>query len=448
MKKLIILLSEILIFCAIAVASGPGTEYEQNWPQWRGPKATGEAPYGNPPLIWSETENVRWKIPIPGAGHASPVVWENQIFILTASETEQKASPEKMSAMREQLPSWQRNRGKVPAAVLNFDILSVNRKDGSILWRKTLRRQLPHEGTHADGSWASGSPLTDGKHVFAFFGSFGLYCLDMRGNVLWEKDLGDMRTKASFGEGSTPVLYKDKLVINWDHEEQSFIVVLDKKTGKQIWKKQRDEKTSWATPLVIEQNGRAQVIVSATGHVTSYDLKTGDILWQSTGMTGNVVPSPVSSAGRVYLMSGFRGAAFQAIDMSRAKDDVKKSNALLWSYNKNTSYVPSALLYQDKLYFFKDNRQILTCLNAQTGEPFYEAQRLEDLKGVYASPVAANGRVYLVGRNGVSAVLEAGPALEILATNRLNESFTASPAIVGDEIFLRGQEYLYCIAKK
>jgi outer membrane protein assembly factor BamB len=448
MKKLLSVPIWIFILDAMIMAADPLTEYDKNWPQWRGPKATGEAPYGNPPLQWSETKNIRWKIQIPGAGHATPVIWGNQVIILTATETNQKADPGKVDAMKQQLPSWQRNSGKVPAAVLNFEILSASRSDGRVLWRKTLYQQLPHEGTHTDGSWASGSPITDGKHIYAYFGSFGLYCLDMQGNVLWQKDFGDMEIKASFGEGTTPVLYKDKLVINWDHEGQSFIVVLNKNTGKQMWKKEREEGTSWATPLVVEQDGRAQVVINATGHVYSYDLETGDILWESTGMTGNVIPSPVYSDGRIYLMSGFRGSAFQAIDLVKAKGDVKASNALLWSYDKNTSYVPSARLYQNMLYFFKDNREILTCLNALTGQPFYESLRLQDLKGVYASPVAANGRVYLTGRNGVSVVLKADPVFEILATNTLNESFTASPAIAGDEIFLRGQEYLYCIAKK
>ncbi|MBN2411511.1 PQQ-like beta-propeller repeat protein [candidate division KSB1 bacterium] len=448
MKKLLFITIWIFILIEMTMAADPLTEYDKNWPQWRGPKATGVALFGNPPLQWSETKNIRWKVPIPGAGHATPVVWGNQVIILTATETTQKADPGKVNAMKQQLPSWQRNSGKVPTATLNFEILSVNRSDGRILWQKVMHQQLPHEGTHTDGSWASGSPITDGKHIYAYFGSFGLYCLDMQGNVLWQKDFGDMEIKASFGEGTTPVLYKDKLVVNWDHEGQSFIVVLDKNTGKQIWKKNRDEVTSWATPFVVEQDGRPQVVINATGHVSSYDLETGDILWESTGMTGNVIPSPVYSDGRIYLMSGFRGNAFQAIDLGKAKGDVKSSNALLWSYNKNTSYVPSALLYQNMLYFFKENREILTCLNALTGQPHYESLRLKDLKGVYASPVAVNGRVYLTGRNGVSVVLKADPVFEILATNTLNESFTASPAIVGDEMFLRGQEYLYCIANK
>ncbi len=448
MKKLLCITIWIFILVTMTSAAGPSTEYEKNWPQWRGPKATGEAPYGNPPMQWSETKNIRWKIPVPGAGHATPVVWGNQVFVLTATETDQKPDPGKIGAMKQQLPSWQQNSGQVPASVLNYEILSVSRRDGRILWRKTLRRQLPHEGTHADGSWASGSPVTDGEHVFAFFGSAGLYCLDMQGNLLWEKDLGDMKIKMSFGEGSSPALYKDKLVVNWDHEGQSFIVALDKNTGKQVWKKDRDEVTSWATPLIIEQNGRTQAVINATGKIISYDLESGDLLWESSGMTGNVIPSPVYADGRVYLMSGFRGSAFQAIDLGKANGDVNSSNALLWSYDKNTSYVPSALLYQNMLYFFKDNREILTCLNALTGQPHYESLKLKDLKGVYASPTAANGCVYLTGRNGVSVILKAAPELEILATNTLNESFTASPAIVGDEIFMRGQEYLYCIAKK
>ena len=448
MKKFLGIIIWIFILISITLASDAKSEYNKNWPQWRGPIATGEALYGNPPLRWSETENIRWKIPIPGAGHATPVIWGNQIFILTATKTDQNADPEKIDALKQQLPSWQRNSGKVPTNVLKYEILSINRKDGSILWRKMLRQGLPHEGTHADGSWASGSPLTDGEHVFAFFGSHGLYCLDMQGNVLWEKDFGDMKIKASFGEGNSPALYKDKLVINWDHEGQSFIVVLNKKTGEQIWKKDRDEMTSWATPLIVEHNGQVQIIVNATGNVRGYDLETGEVIWKSTGMTANVVPSPVFADGRIFVMSGFRGNALQSIHLDKANGDLQASDAIIWSYDKGTPYVPSPLIYKNTLYFLKNNNGILSCFNANTGEPFYESRRLTELKGVYASPVAINDRVYIADRKGVTVVLKHGPSPEILATNTLNESFTASPAIVDNELYLRGQEYLYCIVEK
>ncbi len=442
MKKTSLIFIGLAIITTFAITAEPQNNANKFWPQWRGPLGTGEVLFGNPPLQWSETENIRWKTPIPGSGHATPVIWGNQVFILTAIESGKTASNEQIEAMKQSLPEWQRQTGKVPAAIMKFDIISLSRKEGKILWQKTLAEKLPHQGTHTDGSWASASPITDGTHVFAYFGSFGLYCLDMQGKLIWQTDLGDMNTKLSFGEGSTPALYKDKIIINWDHEGESFIVVLNKNTGKQLWKKQRDEKTSWSTPIVVVLNGKPVVVVSATNHVYGYDLNTGDILWESTGMTGNVVPIPVHDNGMVYVMSGFRGAALQALNPANAGD------IIAWSYNKNTPYVPSPLLYKNSLYFFKENRAILTCLNAKTGEPFYEAQRIRDMQGVYSSPVAINDHVYLVSREGVTVVLKHGPAIDIVATNKLDESFTASPAIVENELYLRGQKFLYCIAEK
>ncbi len=236
-------------------------EFETNWPQWRGPGANGVAPYGNPPVEWSENKNIKWKIEIPGKSHATPIVWNDLIFVLSAVGTDKQVEA------REEPTKATRRRGPPTAKVSNvhkFEIFAINRADGKIAWQRTAREELPHEGTHPTATLASNSPITDGEHVYAYFGSRGLYCYDMQGNLKWEKDLGDMTTKLSFGEGSSPALYNDKIVVNWDHEGQSFIITLDKKTGKELWRVDRDEKTSWATPLVVESHGKPQVITSAT----------------------------------------------------------------------------------------------------------------------------------------------------------------------------------------
>ena len=261
------------------------------------------------------------------------------------------------------------------------------------------------------------------------------------------KDLGDMTTRNGFGEGSSPAIYNDKLVINWDHEGDSFIVVLDKNTGKEVWRVDRDEVTSWATPIVVEQNGKPQVIVSATKRIRSYDLATGDIIWETAGMTVNTIPSPVHRNGVVYAMSGFRGNALLAIRLSAAKGDITDSDAIVWRFDRDTPYVPSPLLYGDTLYFLKHNKGILSAFNVKTGEPFYGPQRLESIKGAYASPVGAKDRVYIAGRNGVTLVIKHGPEFEVLAENSLDDGFDASPAIAGNELYLRGRKNLYCISE-
>ena len=257
-----------------------------------------------------------------------------------------------------------------------------------------------------------------------------------------------MRNMARLGEGSSPVLYKDKIVVKWDHQGQSFITALDKQTGKEIWKVARDEGTSWATPLIVESNGQPQIITSATRRIRSYDLATGQLLWESSGMTANVIPSPVAANDIVYVMSGYRGNALQAIRLSAAKDNIAGSKALVWTLDRDTPYTPSPLLYDDRLYFLKRNDGILACFNANTGDEHFSRQRLEGIKGVYASPVGAGGRIYIASRNGTTLVIKHDTQYEVLAINTLEDGFSASPAVVDNELYLRGKKNLYCIAEK
>ena len=441
---------------ATANAADPNAA-QRNWAQWRGPAFNGTSPSGTAPATWSETENVKWKFKIPGLGTSTPIVWEDQVFILTAIETAKPgaapAAPPSEPAAERADGERRRPRGgpgmrsEKPTTPVQFVIISLDRKTGKPLWQKTAREQVPHEGHHRDHGFASGSPVTDGEHVFAYFGSFGMFCYDMKGNLQWEKDLGDMQTRNSFGEGTSPALHGDTLVVNWDHEGEDFIVALDKKTGKERWRQKRDEPTTWSTPLVVEHDGKAQVVVSATNKIHSYDLATGAPVWECGGMTGNVVPTPVSEGGRLYAISGFRGAALLAIQLGRT-GDLTGTDAIAWQHGKATPYVPSPLLVGGRLYFYSGNNGILSCFDAATGKPFIEAQRIDELLGgVYASPVSADGRIYLVGRDGKTVVIKQSDKIEILATNKLEDRFDASPAIVGKDLFLRGHQSLYCIGE-
>lgn len=416
-------------------AQTPGPE--QFWHQWRGPYASGVSRRANPPTTWSEKQNIRWKVEIPGRGSASPVVWGDRLFILTAV-------PASAS-----VPDSHNPRGGRDPELHRFVVMAIDRKTGRTLWEHTAKEERPHEGSHPDnGTWASSSAVTDGEHVVAFFESRGLFVYDLSGKLIWQKDLGDKRMRNEFGEGSTPALYQNRLVVVWDHQGGSFVAALDKRTGQEIWRVPRQEIDSWATPLVVEHAGRPQVVVSGMNRLRSYDLETGKIIWESDGLTMNPIPSPVAADGMVFATSGFAGSDLKAIRLADARGDITGSTSIVWSLNRDTPYVPSPLLYDGVLYLLKSNSGILSAFEARTGNPHYQNQRLAGLPEVFSSPVGAAGRVYLTGRDGTTLVIRHGPKFEVLGTNSLDDGFDASPALVDDEMYLRGYKYLYSIGVK
>ncbi len=424
----------VLLTAAASAATDPAAE--RFWPQWRGPHATGASQHADPPLAWSETQNVRWKREIPGRGSASPVVWGDRLYLLTAVPKGIEGAP----------PHAPRG-GARPRGVHRFVVLALDRRDGHVVWERTAREAEPHEAGHPDNStWASSSAITDGEHVIAFFESRGLYVYDMGGTLVWQKDLGDKMMRNQFGEGTTPALYGNYVVVVWDHQGQSFVVAFDKRTGREIWRVNRDEIDSWATPLAVEHGGRAQVVVNGMNRLRSYDLETGKIVWETEGLTMNPIPSPVAGEGMVFATSGFRGNRLRAIRLADARGDVTGSNAVAWTLDRDTPYVPSPLLYNGILYLLKSNSGILSAFDAKTGKPHYQLQRLEGFSEVFSSPVAAGGRVYITSREGTTLVIRHGPKFDVLAKNTLDDGFDASPALVDKEIYMRGYRYLYCIA--
>ncbi|MCU0722587.1 MAG: PQQ-like beta-propeller repeat protein [Planctomycetes bacterium] len=424
-------------------------EADRNWPQWRGPRGTGEAPHADPPAEWGEGRNVRWKAEIPGRGHATPVVWGDRVFVQTAVDTRKPAEP---GTAPPEDPHGGAGRKGPPSmkagTVLQFTLLALSRETGKTLWSKVLREAVPHERSHVDGGWASGSPVTDGRHVWAWFGSQGLHCLTVEGEIAWQKDFGRKSMKMQFGEGDSPCLAGDRILVQWDHEGASFLAALDKATGKELWRAPRDEASSWSTPVLIDAGGKPQVVASATKRVRAYDPETGALLWECAGMTQNVIPSPVAGEGLVFLASGFRGSALLAVRLEGAKGDVTGTGAVAWSRAADTPYVPTPLLAGGLLYFLKGNDPVLTCVDARTGKAHVSARRIEGLKGAYASPVSAAGRVYVTGRNGATAVLKAGPECEVLGVSAVDDAVTASLALAGKDLFLRGHRSLYCVAAK
>lgn len=431
-----------LIFFLLSTGSGISQpDYSNYWMQWRGPLNLGIATTGNPPVEFSESKNLKWKTPIPGKGHATPVVWKDKIIIQTAVATTEVASeaPESSGEGSRMAPNH-------TDRIHEFRVLLIDRNNGQIIWDTEVAREWPQESTHDLGSWASNSPCTDGELIYAYFGSRGVYCLDFEGKVLWQRDFGQMQKHMSFGEGSSPFLYMDKLFIQWDHEGDSYLYALDKKSGEIDWQHKRDEGTSWATPLVVDVNGEIQVITSATNQVRAYNYHTGEIIWTSTGLTRNVIPNPLYNDGILYVMSGFRGSTLQAIDIKNAKGDITGTEAILWTYNQDTPYTPNPVLLDGKLYFLRVNNGFLSCIDAKTGNPYYEKVRLEDISTLYSSPTGINDRIYIAA-NQVVLVIKAGEKFEILATNAIDDNFHASPVVVSDELILRGFKSLYCFSE-
>ena len=430
-------LPTIAALLTATVSAAPDPAAEQYWPQWRGPYATGVSRTADPPVEWSETKNIRWKVEIPGRGSGTPVVWGDKVFVLSAVPVgvQEADAHAPLGGSRTRVPH-------------KFVIMALDRKTGEVIWERTSREVAPHEGSHPQwGTYASSSAFTDGQHVYAFYDSFGLYAYDMDGKLLWEKDLGDKRMRSEFGEGQTPVLYGNRIVVQWDHQGPSFIAALDKLTGNEIWRTERQEIDSWSTPLVVEVGGRAQVIAAAMNKVRSYDLETGKVVWEGPGLTMNPIPSSVYGDGMVFAVSGFRGNKLHAIELAEAKGDITGTGAIKWTLNQDTPYVPSPLLYDGVIYLLKSNSGILSAYDAKTGKPHYQLQRLEGVPNVFASPVGAKGRVYLPGQEGTTLVIKHGPVFEVLAKNALDDGFNASPALVDGELYLRGFKNLYSIGK-
>ncbi len=424
-----------------------------NWHQWRGPNANGFSESAKGPVEWDNEKNVQWKFAMVGSGSSTPIIWGDKVFLLTAINTGKVDSS--LPAPEEQP---ERVFGiKHPNTSYEFVVLCLSRETGKEIWRQVATELVPHEGHHNDNNFASASPTTDGKRLYCWFGSAGLFCYSLEGKLLWQRKLGKIKMGASLGEGCSPVLHEGKLIIVRDHQGESSIEVLDAGNGKTLWRKQREGGNGWATPAVVEHSGRVQVITTssgkgrggrlvAPGKVISYDLGSGEIIWQCSGLTGNAIPCPVVEDGVVYCMTGYQGSALLALPLS-AKGDITGSDSILWTKKRGTPYVPSPLLYDGRLYFTQSNQNLFSCLDAKDGREMINRERLPGMSGIYSSPVGADGLVYVTDRNGTTLVLKRSRKLEVIATNKLDDTVHSSPAIAGNQLFIRGRRFLYCIAR-
>jgi outer membrane protein assembly factor BamB len=423
------------------VTKSTGAFAGTTWPQWRGPSGQGISEEKNLPAVWSATKNIKWKTPIAGRGHSSPIVWGNRVFVTTAIEGPLVPGAKAVKHMDGDKEFIHPDSVGADHKHL-FKVICLNSKTGKILWEQTAFDGTPYDDRHRKGSFAASTPATDGKYVYAYFGTEGLYAYDMNGRLAWKVDLGKIGT-VGMGTGTSPILYGNLIIVQCDEENgaASFIVGLNKKTGKEVWRTPRKIQVSWATPLLVHTAKRAELIASGNEAVIAYDPATGKELWRHKGVESNAIPSPVANNEMVFISAGFPAKVAMAITLGGTGDLVDK---VVWKHAKGTAYVPSPILYGDYLYLTTD-RGILTCLDARTGEVKYEGGRVPIPATFTASPIAFDGKILMTSEDGDTFVIKAGPKHEILATNSVGEPVYASPAVADGNIFIRGERSLYCI---
>ena len=419
---------------AVASLAVAATTQPAGWMQWRGPFGTGMA-VGDAPVRWSDSAGVAWKVPIAGRGHSTPVVAGDRLFLTTAVPTGRGSAE----------ASRPRGGGGGADSGLEhrFEVLALDRATGRTIWQRTATVATPHEGYHRTyGSFASNSPLTDGTRLYAFFGSRGLYTYDLDGTLLWQKDFGvKLRMDNAFGEGTAPTLHDNRLILHFDHLDGGFLVMLDPATGAELWRTRRTERYNWAAPFVATHAGQRQIVVN--GEVTrGYDFDTGAPLWEAAGLGENSVPQMVQHDDLVFAMSGHTIKMLMAIRLGR-RGTLTGTNAIAWSTARGVSYTPSPLLHEGRLYVVSD-AGLISAFDATTGQPHYLQMRLPQAYNFKASPVGANGKMYLATEEGDVVVARMGNRFEVLATNSMrDQSFIASPVIVDGAIYLRSRTHLF-----
>ncbi|MBP6820748.1 MAG: PQQ-binding-like beta-propeller repeat protein [Acidobacteria bacterium] len=442
------------IFIAISVVACATLAQAQNWPAFRGEKAAGVAEGKSTPVSWDveKNSNIAWKVEIPGLAHASPIVWGDKVFVITAISSDPK------SVFRSGY------FGDVDSAAdlskHTFKVYCLNKKTGKIEWEKVAYEGIPKTKRHIKSSFASSTPVTDGKYVVAFFGSEGLYCYDLKGKLKWKQDLGVLDSGWFFdpdyqwGTASSPVIYKDLVIIQCDIQKGSFIAAYSLKDGKQVWKTERAEIPSWGSPTIVESKQRVEIVTNATKAARGYDPLTGKELWKLTGNPEVTSTTPIAANDLIFICNSYRpNQPIYAIKQGAANGDISLKQGettnefVAWSIQRGGSYQPTPLAYGEHLYVC-NNDGILRVYNAKTGERLYQ-QRISDKAGSYsASPIAADGKVYFSSEDGEVFVIKAGAKFELLSTNPVGEVMMATPAISDGMIFIRGQKHLIAVADK
>jgi len=442
----------VLCWCAVSLALlNAVTKAQQpprpadEWAQWRGPDGLGISRETGFVTRWSPTSNIKWKTEIPGRGHSSPIVWGDRIFLTTSLKGElvegRKAPVHLDFSYR---PGYVHPDSVDIEFKHTLKVLAIDAGTGRIVWEQTAYDGVMFDDRHRKNTYTSPTMITDGRLVYAFFESLGVYAYDFDGRLQWHSPLGSI-IKAGLGPGTSPVLYENLLILQCDQEmgEGSAMIALDKRTGKQVWRAERSTRRSWATPLLVQSADRADLVASGAEVVIAYDPATGKERWRANGTQSHPIPSPVAGHGVVILSAGSSAKRALAIRLGQS-GDLTDSTSIVWRHNKGTAYVPSPILYGDYLYLLTDTG-IITCLEAQTGKLVYEGGRVPVPATFTSSPVAFDGKLLLTSEDGDTFVIKAGASHEVLATNSVGEPVFASVALAHGTIYIRGERHLFAI---
>jgi outer membrane protein assembly factor BamB len=441
-RRVCVVLFFVFLLC-LAIESALA-KVSTNWRQWRGPEGQGVSVEKGLPAEWSETRNIKWKTAIAGLGHSSPIVFGKRIFLTSALDGE--VIPGRPAGVTHKLLDG--TDFVHPDAVganfrHTFKVICLDRDTGKIIWEKVAYEGPVHDSRHKKASFASSTPATDGKYVFAFFGTEGLYAYDFSGKLIWKRDLGKLGT-ASVGYGVSPILFNNLVIMQCEESGgNSFIAAFDKKTGNEVWRAPRKVDLTWSTPVLVRSAKGIELVTAAIEAIIAYDPATGKELWRHKGLDSNAVTTPVVMNDLVIVTSGSPHKVVLALK-SGGSGDVTGTSQLAWSYNKGTAYVPSPIVYGEYLYLMTGNGSI-SCLDAKTGKIQYEAVRVPKATMFTSSPVAYEGKILITSEEGDTFVVQAGPKHQILRTNSLGEPVYASPAISDGKLFIRGEKHLFCI---
>ncbi|HWQ35280.1 MAG TPA: PQQ-binding-like beta-propeller repeat protein [Blastocatellia bacterium] len=442
-----IVLTIALASTVFASALTSANNAPDRWPQFRGPGALGSAEDPKLPDRWSQTENVAWKTEIPGTGWSSPIVWGERIFVTSVVSSDEGEKPKKGLYFGGERPA--------STAEHRWMVYGIDFKTGKVVWEREVHRGVPPHSRHLKNSYASETPVTDGERVYAYFGNIGLFCFDLNGKPVWQQKWEARKTRFGWGTAASPLVYKDRLYIVNDNDEQSYLAAFDKVTGKQIWRTERETGTNWATPYIWENPQRTELITSGTKVVRSYDLN-GKPLWEFNGMSSIAIPTPFSKFGLLYIASGYVGDQHRPVYAIKPgasgnislRQGETSNQYIAWYLPQGGPYNPSPLVYGDHYYTLYD-RGFFTCHDARTGKEVYGKQRIDPAAGAFtSSPWAYNGRIFCLSEDGDTFVIQAGPEYRLLGKNSLDEMCMATPAIARGSLIIRTASKLYRIAGK